>query len=383
MLLSLAQSTAAGMPSSRYSDSCARINAVSTPRRRCVTSTPTQVTPRTGSSPPGTVIASRASAAMPTICSFSTASTKRSMSCTPSSSAYCSSLQPVPKLAESSAVIASRSAAVAWRIEMDTSGKCALVRVADQAVSAPGADDAHQLAEAVDDRVRLALDRPELRDRNVAVRHQYRAHADGLRAVDVVEQPIPHEHRACRVAHVDRVERGTERLGMRLGPRDLGRVHGAVDEVEYSVAFEDPLVLAARPDRVRQHAHANVALAQRREQCRDVRVEERVRLPPLVEQAQHLLGVRDVDRSEHFGERRAAVLVTAANPHFLFGGEQPGREVVVTHRREPCLERLDGMPRRQSAAPVEDHRLDATHAAQPIELDQSRQLSRTVATVAC
>src|SRR3954447_23441436 len=102
--------------------------------------------------------------------------------------------------------------------------------------SAPGVDDGQQVAEAVDHGVRVSLDMTLLRLGDLAVRHQHGAHADLLGPVDVVVRAVAHEDGARRVGDADRVERRPERLGVRLGPRDLAGVDRAVDQLQHAVA---------------------------------------------------------------------------------------------------------------------------------------------------
>ena len=78
MTSSEAQSAAIGSPRSRMSSSWARIIAVRTPRRRCVGSTPTTVTPPQRTVPPGTVSSKGNAPAPPTIRSPSNAACIRS-----------------------------------------------------------------------------------------------------------------------------------------------------------------------------------------------------------------------------------------------------------------------------------------------------------------
>ena len=73
-----------------------------------------------------------------------------------------------------------------------------------------------------------------------------------LRAVDVIERPVPDEHAVSRLGHADGGHRRLERAPVRLGPADLAGIDGPVDEVEHAVAAEDLLVPAARPEGVRQ-----------------------------------------------------------------------------------------------------------------------------------
>src|SRR6185437_956459 len=120
-----------------------------------------------------------------------------------------------------------------------TRTRCWYCAERERAPSTPAVDDREHVTEALHDRVRLAGHRADLLGRDDAVRDEDRAHAHRLRAVDVVEDPVADEHRGGRVVDPDGVERGVEGLRMRLGPRDLRRVHGAVDEAERAVTLED------------------------------------------------------------------------------------------------------------------------------------------------
>ena len=89
---------------------------------------------------------------------------------------------------------------------------------------------AEQFGQPGDHRVRLgAVERG-----HVGVRHQNRAHARALSAVNVVIRPVADEDAGGGIGHPDSSHRGPERLRMRLHPLDLAAVDGAVDQVEDS-----------------------------------------------------------------------------------------------------------------------------------------------------
>ena len=160
--------------------------------------------------------------------------------------------------------------------------------------------------------------------------------------------------------HADRVEGGAERVRMRLRPRDVGRVDRAVDELGEPVALEDPLVLDARPDRVRQHADLDAALAQCREQPDGVRVGERVRLPPSVVAPRASRRCASTPASPNTSAMVALRCSSRLRTHTssLAASSRCAASGSPTTAM-PLGERVDVVPRRHRAAPVEDHCVDA------------------------
>src|SRR6185369_4131452 len=112
-----------------------------------------------------------------------------------------------------------------------------------------------------------------------------------------------------------RGDRGPERLRMGLGPRDLAGVHGRVDEVMHAVPHENLLVARPGPQRVRQDADADTALAQADEGRYRIGVEERRVLPLLVVHAvSGLVGSEPAGR-EDLVDPAAGVILAGPAPH--------------------------------------------------------------------
>ena len=110
---------------------------------------------------------------------------------------------------------------------------------------------------------------------------------------------------------------------------------------------------------------------------RDLGVGERVRLPEVVVGLQQVGVVVEARLDEEVGDGRALLVVAAAPPDHVAGAVEPlgVRVVVVVGRRRTTYglgERhrlgveVDVVPARERAAPVEDDRLDRTHAGESI-----------------
>ena len=204
--------------------------------------------------------------------------------------------------------------------------------------------------------------------RDLRVRHQHRPHADLVGAVDVLEQPV---------ADVDR--RGRAR-SPRPRPARPGRPAGAAwsrgsrrNTPRRRSGGRPPSRLkirscsAARPDRVGQHAHLQAALAQRGEQVRAPPGRCRSARPTSRSTGARCSSVRlSAGRGPGCGRgcRCGARPAPAPRPSFS-AACSAGRPDLVLGDGEPAVERVDGVPRGQRAAPVEDHRVER-HAPMPI-----------------
>src|SRR6476619_87556 len=83
-----------------------------------------------------------------------------------------------------------------------------------------------------------------------------------------------------------------------------------------------------------------------------------MRRPPVVIGGE--LYVRRVHsgRVEHLGQRGAAMFVARAEPGGVLGGTKPGGDRRIAGRSQPRLVRIDGVPRRECSAPVENDSSD-------------------------
>src|SRR5262245_42454310 len=223
--------------------------------------------------------------------------------------------------------------------------------------------------------------------RDVAVRHQDRAHADLARAVDVVERPVADEDAPARIGHPDRRHRRPERLRMRLGPSDLTGVDRTVDEVVDPVAHEDLVVPRAGPRGVGEDPDPQRPLPQALQHAERVRIGERRVLP--LGGVGHIGGlvVGEAAGREDLREGAATVLDPAAPPDLLLGRVQKGADAFHILGRDqlgrdaPPFPAVPGEPRSEGAAPVEDHRFHRHHATLT-GLPHGR-LARTATIAAC
>ena len=198
--------------------------------------------------------------------------------------------------------------------------------------------------------------------RHVAVRDEHGAQPRLVRAVHIVERPVAHVDAVLRAGHADRRHRGPERLRVRLRPRDLAAVHRAVDQVDQPVAGEDPLVMGARPHRVRQHPDLDPAAAQLQQHLDRLRIGERVLVPGLEIPVDEFLGRLHPGPGEELVKGCAALLAHRDSPQMIFRrtehGDRVGHLVVLVvggADSAPQLVMVDGVPGRERAAPVEYH----------------------------
>ena len=164
----------------------------------------------------------------------------------------------------------------------------------------------------------------------------------------------------------DGLHRRQEGLGCGLRPRHLAGVDGAVDEVQDPVAGEELLVPGARPDRVGQHPHLDAVGAEPGEQLGRLGIGEGVRGPELAVGGEQPFVVGQPRLLEDVLERGAGVGLLRPSPHGTGGLVQGAVRLGVGVDRGggQCLRlglHVDGVPGREGAAPVEDHRLDLTH----------------------
>jgi hypothetical protein len=151
---------------------------------------------------------------------------------------------------------------------------------------------------------------------------------------------------------------------VRLRPRHLAGVDGAVDQLEDSVPGEDLLVPAARPDGVRQHADLQAAGPQLAQRLGGVRGQLGVRVPLQVVLRQRVRRQLHLGEQADLFERAAAVLVAGPQPDGLLRGDQLRRQLVgpllvdQARHRPPHVVQVDVVPGRQGAAPVEQDGLD-------------------------
>ena len=218
--------------------------------------------------------------------------------------------------------------------------------------------------------------------RDVAVRDPDRAHADLLRAVHVLEEPVADVDGALAARRRPRAQAARNASGCGFTTWISRGVDVAVEQVEDAVALEHLTVVGAAPDRVGQHpdpdARASCSPSQSGRTCGSVWVcgsqnrryaasarwcrscsgstpaSARMaaiealswRLPP--PRQAPLLGLVDAQRErvglgEVLGGHRRVVDGQAVH----LAGEDP-----------PLLGQVHLVPRRQRAAPVEDDRLD-------------------------
>ncbi len=196
-----------------------------------------------------------------------------------------------------------------------------------------------------------------------AVADEHRPHADALGAVHVVEGPVADEHAGGRVVLADGGHRGTERLGVRLGPGQFAGVHGAVDQVEHLVPDETPVMHGPGPQGVGQHPDPDAPAAQFAQQRGRVRVGERVRLPRLEVAGEQGLGHGHPGALEDLRERGTLLGALDALPHRPFGrADGAGHLRRLGLRIVPCADPvpeslvIDAVPRGERPAPVEDDR---------------------------
>ena len=168
----------------------------------------------------------------------------------------------------------------------------------------------------------------------------------------------------------DRRHRRAERLRVRLGPGDLAGVDRAVDRSRMPSRRNTSSWNSRVHTRVRQHADLDPASCSAVEQRHDVRVGLGVRLPELLVRRERALvpltGRLDPAGPEDVVERAAALVLPAGAPGLLLGATQrrrparrPSGSYGARRRRTPTARaRSIGVPRRERAAPVEDHRLD-------------------------
>ena len=216
------------------------------------------------------------------------------------------------------------------------------------------------------------------------MRYQDGAHADALRAVNVIPRTVADEDAPARVGGADRRHRGAERFWVGLGPVDLAAVDRAVDQVEHAVAAEYVLVPVAWPERVRQDADLEARGAQGAQRRSGGRVGERVRCP--LRQVGREQGVSWVDAGD-LGDAEdggAAALRVYQLPGGGLGrvrGAGPllvvGREVRPADRlpERGVIDRVPGvsvLPSRRSPLRSSDHLL--SHARSYPGLSASPQI---------
>ena len=217
----------------------------------------------------------------------------------------------------------------------------------------PAVEVAEQLTQVVDDGVGTALDAGGLPLRDDTVRHQDRAHAGRLGAVDVVEQAIADEHR-----------RGPDRC-RRPPPAQPERPPGAASSTRSRCCR--PL---RRSGRARRRGGRSCSCRSRGQIVFDStpilkprsaravnsgateRVGDGVLVPPV--RSRRPTAPRSTRRRRAWRPRRGAapVLVAAADPDRLLG--QPcsrfGR-LARSDRRHPRVRRVDRVPRASASRP--------------------------------
>src|SRR5665648_452495 len=160
---------------------------------------------------------------------------------------------------------------------------------------------------------------------------------------------------------------------MRLGPRQLAGVDVSVDQVKDSVTLEHATVVVPGPDGVGQNPDADSPPAQPFPQRSHLLVGERVRLPELPVCRQGRLApkvaVIETRLGEDLVQAGTAVVGPAAPPRRILSGQDARGQrerllllgMHLTGEHPPLLLKVERMPRREGAAPVEDHRTATRH----------------------